>query len=1089
MVTSALKRPVTVVVITMSLLIFAVLSAINIPIDIFPKLNLPTIYVIESYGGMSPQQMEGFFATGLQNQFLYVDGVKNISSKSIQGLTIIKISFYESTNMAEASAQVALQVNRAQSFFPPGALPPQVIRYDASSLPVGELVLDSKSENLKDIYDLAATRIRPMFSTIPGLSAPPPFGSNARSIILSIDPNKLRSFNLTPDEVVEALAKFNVMSPSGDLRVGNMMYLTTMNSLITNAENFGNIPVLTKNGVPIYVKDIARVTDAADVTVDYALINGKRSVYIPIVKTASASTWSVVQALKAKIPEMQNLLPNDVKISYEFDQSVFVVNAVKSLMTEGGLGALLTGLMVLLFLRDWRSSLIVVITIPVSILIGVLLLSLFGQTINIMTLSGLALAIGILVDQATVTIENIHQHLEMGKSKRLAIYDACEEISFPLLLILLCILAVFAPSFMMNGVPKAMFLPLSMSIGLTMIVSYVLAQTLVPILSNWLIKAEQYQHYHHGKVHAHAGEDLDRREESQINMHRQQEVDHPEENDFFEKIKSRFINILNNLMPNRKLIISIYLIVVIGLAAVGFVVIGKDMMPKLNNGQFQIRLDEPEGTRLEVTEDKFKQVLDIINKTVNNHVKISSGYIGLVPSSFGSSNLYVFNTGTHEAVLQVNLDEDYKVNMDELKDALRKNIAHALPEMSISFQPIDMTEKIMSQGANTPIEVQVAGKDMAQIEGYANKVLAKLKQIPYLRDVQINQPLDYPVIAITLDRLKVSQLGLNVADISRSVTASTSSSRYTLKNLWLDQNNSYTYQVQTEVPEYVMNSMEELKEIPLVRGQSSPTLADVATFTLTKTPGEYDRTGPRRFITIGANIYKMDLGTATSDVQKAVKSIGAPPKGLIATIEGMSNLLTDTLTSLQNGLGFAILVIFLLLAANYQSFKLSLTVLVTIPAVILGSITALLLTGSTLNLQSYMGMIMSTGVSVANAILIVTNGESLRLEFKDATRAAITSASIRLRPILMTSFAMIAGMIPMASGMGEAGEQSAPLGRAVIGGLFASTLAALFILPLVFAWVQNKTTYDEPSLMPEENTLLPEQNINIENLNIINHEI
>jgi multidrug efflux pump subunit AcrB len=1082
MVTSALKRPVTVVVITMSLLIFAVLSAINIPIDIFPKLNLPTIYVIESYGGMSPQQMEGFFATRLQDQFLYVDGIKNISSKSIQGLTIVKLSFYETTNMAEASAQVALQVNRAQSFFPPGALPPQVIRFDASSLPVGQLVLDSKSESLKDIYDMAATRIRPMFATIPGLSAPPPFGSNARSIIFSIDPDKLRSFNLTPDEVVDALSKYNVMSPSGNLRLGNTMYLTTMNSLVNNSANFGNIPVITKNGVPIYIKDIARVTDAADVTVDYALINGKRSVYIPVVKTASASTWTVVQDLKKKLPEMQNLLPDDIKISYEFDQSVFVINAVKSLMTEGGLGALLTGLMVLLFLRDLRSSLIVVITIPVSILIGVLLLGLFGQTINIMTLSGLALAIGILVDQATVTIENIHQHLEMGKPKRLAIYDACEEISFPLLLILLCILAVFAPSFMMNGVPKAMFLPLSMAIGLTMIVSYVLAQTLVPIMSNWMIKAERYQHYHHDKIHAHAGEALDKAEEKQVNEHLREEQKHPGQNDFFEQVKMQFIRIITRLMPRKKLLVPLYLVVVILLAGAGFVIIGKDMMPKLNNGQFQIRLKEPEGTRLERTEDKFKQVLHIIDETVNHHVKITSGYIGLVPSSFGSSNLYVFNTGTHEAVLQVNLDEDYKVNMDELKDALRKNIAYALPEMTISFEPIDMTEKIMSQGASTPIEVQVAGKDMQQIQTYGSKVLAKLKQIPYLRDVQIDQPQKFPVIAITLDRLKVSQLGLNVKDISRSVTASTSSSRFTEKNLWLDEKNSYTYQVQAEIPEYVMNSMDELKEIPLVKGQSSPTLADVADFKVTTAPGEYDRTGPRRFITISANIYKKDLGTATSAVQKAVKSVGEPPKGLIATIEGMSSLLTDTLTSLQNGLMFAILVIFLLLAANYQSFKLSLTVLSTIPAVILGSLTALLLTGSTLNLQSYMGMIMSTGVSVANAILIVTNGESLRMEFRDSTRAAITSASIRLRPILMTSFAMIAGMIPMASGMGEAGEQSAPLGRAVIGGLFASTLAALFILPMVFAWVQNKTTYDDPSLMPEKST-------EIENLNTIHHEI
>ncbi len=1070
MVTSALKRPITAIVITASLLIFAVLSAINIPIDIFPKLNLPTIYVIESYGGMSAEQMEGFFATRMADQFLYVNGVQSISTKNIQGLCLLKITFYESTNMAEASAQVALQVNRVMSFFPPGALPPQVIRFDASSLPVGELVFDSPTRSLKDVYDLAATRIRPMFATIPGLSAPPPFGSNVRTITLSVDPDKLRSYDLTPDEVVAALSKFNFMSPSGNLRLGNDMLITTMNSLVRNADNFGTIPIKTVNGVPIFVKDVARVADAADITVDYALVNGKRSVYMPIVKTADASTWSVVQQLKAKLPEMQNLLPDDVHISYEFDQSVFVINAVKSLLTEGGLGALLTGLMVLLFLQDLRSSLIVVITIPVSILIGVLLLGLFGQTINIMTLSGLALAIGILVDQATVTIENIHQHLEMGKPKRLAIYDACEEISFPLLLILLCILAVFAPSFMMSGVPKAMFLPLSLSIGLTMIVSYVLAQTIVPILSNWLIKAEHYQHYHHGEKHAHAGEALNRPEEIQVNKHQQKEEDEPVKNDFFEKVKMRFISILKNLMPRKKLIVPIYLVAVIVLAGVCFVVIGKDMMPKLNNGQFQIRIKEPDGTRLERTEDKFREVLQIINKTVDNHVAITSGYVGIVPSSFGSSNLYIFNTGTQEAVIQVNLDEGYKMNMDELKDALRKNIAKEIPELRITFEPIDMTEKIMSQGASTPIEVQVAGKDMQQIETYANKVVDKLKQISYLRDVQIAEPLKFPVVEITLDRLKVAQLGLNIKDISNSVTASTSSSRFTEKNLWLDAKNQYTYQVQVQIPEYVMNTMDQLKEIPLIQGKSSPVLGDVATFKTTYSPGEYDRVGPRRYLSVSANIYKMDLGKATSDVQKAVNSIGTPPKGLIATLGGMSGLLIDTLSSLQNGLMFAVLVIFLLLAANYQSFKVALTVLSTIPAVILGSLVALLCTGATLNLQSYMGMIMSTGVSVANAILIVTNAEKLRLEYHDANKAAITSASIRLRPILMTSMAMIAGMIPMASGMGEAGEQSAPLGRAVIGGLFASTLAALFILPQVFAWVQGKTGFDSPDLMPENLT-------------------
>ncbi|WP_175635994.1 efflux RND transporter permease subunit [Pedobacter ghigonis] len=1068
MVTSALKKPITTVVITASLLLFAVLSALKIPIDIFPQLNSPTIYVIESYGGMSPQQMEGFFSTRLQDQFLYVNGVKNITAKNIQGLTMLKLSFYESTNMAEASAQVALQVNRAMKFFPPGALPPQVVRFDASSLPVGQLVLSAKSRSLKEIYDMAAPRIRPMFSSVAGLSAPPPFGANSRSITISVDPSKLRSYNLTPDEVVGALSKFNVMSPSGNLRLDNTMMVTSMNSLVKTVDEFNNIPIATKNGVSILVRDVARVADAADVTVDYALINGKRSVYIPVVKTADASTWSVVKSLKAKIPEMQSLLPDDVHISYEFDQSVAVINSVKSLITEGGLGALLTGLMVLLFLRDLRSSLIVVITIPVSILIGVLLLGMFGQTINIMTLSGLALAIGILVDQATVTIENIHQHLEMGKPKREAIYDACEEIAFPLLLILLCILAVFAPSFMMNGIPKAMFLPLSLSIGFTMIVSFIVAQTLVPILSNWMIKEERYQHYDHGKIHAHAGEALDEREAEQVEKHLENEKDEPEKNDFFERVKVRFMAIIQRWMPMKKGIVGIYLFAVIILAGLGFVFIGKDMMPKLNNGQFQIRIKAPDGTRLERTEEKFKQVLSIINQTVDNHVAVSSGYVGLIPSSYGTSNLYIFNTGTHEAVLQVNLDEDYKVNMDELKDALRKNIAYKLPDLRITFEPIDMTEKIMSQGAATPIEIRVAGKDMDQIESYSNKVLAKLKKIDYLRDIQIAQPLHIPVVSITLDRLKAAQFGLNVVDIARSVTASTSSSRFTEKNQWLDEKTAYTYQVQVQVPEYVMNTMDELKEIPLVKGQSSPVLGDIATFNTSYHPGEYDRSGPRRFLTVSANIYKKDLGTATADVEKALKSAGTPPKGLTAEVKGMSSLLTETLSSLQGGLAFAILVIFLLLAANYQSFKLSLTVLSTVPAVILGSLTALLLTGSTLNLQSYMGMIMSTGVSVANAILIVTNAEKLRLEYKDSTRAAVVSAGIRLRPILMTSFAMIAGMIPMASGLGESGEQTAPLGRAVIGGLFFSTLAALFILPQVFACVQKKSSLKEPNLMPRK---------------------
>jgi len=1066
MVKMALKKPITILVLFIGLLLFSVLAVRTIPIDIFPKLNSPTIYVIEQYGGMSAKQMEGFFATRMQDQFLYINGIKNIESKSIQGLSLIKLSFYEGTDMAEASAQVALQVSRTQAFFPPGALPPQVIRFDASSLPVGELVFSSKTRSLKEIFDLALTRVRPMFATVPGMSSAPPFGSNARTVVINVDPQKLRTVNMSPDEVVEAIAKNNAISPSGNIRIDSTMFVTSVNSLENKVQAFEDIPLRSNGTSTLFVRDVASVADAADVTVSYALVNGKRSVYIPVVKTADASTWDVVQTLKKKIPEMQSLLPDDVKITYAFDQSVFVMNSAKSLMTEGILGAILTGLMVLLFLRDWRSSLVVIVTIPVAILSAVFFLKLAGQTINIMTLSGLSLAIGILVDQATVTIENIHQHLEMGKTKRQAIYDACTEITLPLVLILLCILAVFAPAFVMSGVPKAMFLPLSLSIAFAMIVSFIAAQTLVPVISNWLLKAEMFQ-YHHSEDHAHAGLALNNAEVDEVNEHNLQDEKHGHENGFFQRLKMSLQTKLDSWMKRRQLIVSLYVLLVLAAAGGCYFIIGKDLLPKTNTGQLQLRIKQPDGTRLEVTERTTKDVLNIIDKTVGGHVDISSAFVGLVPSSFGTSNLYVFNAGTHEAVIQVNLDEDYKVKMDQLKEELRKEIANKYPQLRISFEPIELTEKIMAQGASTPIEVRVAGKNMKDIRAYADKIVGNLKSINYLRDVQIQQPLDFPSVNITVDRLKLAQMGLTIDNVTRSITDATSSSRFTNKNLWLDENSSYTYQTQVQVPEYMMNSMEQMQAIPLVKGQPRPVLSDVAIINNTKVPGEYDRSGPRRFVTISANIFNKDLGTATAAVQTAIDEAGKPPVGLVTEIKGMSSLLVETLGSLQSGLIAAIIVILLLLAANYQSFGLSVAVLSTVPAVLLGSMLLLLATGATLNLQSYMGIIMSTGVSVANAILIVTNAESLRLEYKDAFKAASVAASIRLRPILMTSLAMIAGMIPMASGLGESGDQSAPLGRAVIGGLIASTLAALLIVPLVYGWIQQKKTFESPSLLPE----------------------
>ncbi len=814
----------------------------SIPIDIFPKLNSPTIYVIEQYGGMSAQQMEGFFATRMQDQFLYVNGIRNIESKNIQGLSLIKLNFYENTDMAEASAQVALQVNRTMAFFPPGALPPQVVRFDASSLPVGELVFSSKTRSLKEIFDLAITRVRPLFATVPGLSAPPPFGSNARSVIINVKPEQLLMYNLSADEVVQAIAKNNAITPSGNLRINNIMYVTSINSLESKVQHFEDIPVKSNGSTSIYVKDIASVVDGADITVDYALVNGKRSVYIPVVKTADASTWEVVQTLRQRIPEMKSLLPDDVDISYEFDQSVFVINSAKSLMTEGILGAILTGLMVLLFLRDWRSSLVVIVTIPVAVLGSVFFLQLAGQTINIMTLSGLALAIGILVDQATVTIENIHQHLEMGKTKKQAVLDACSEISFPLLLILMCILAVFAPAFVMSGVPRAMFLPLSLSIAFAMIVSFVAAQTLVPIVAVWILKAEMFQS-HHMESLAPAGRVPEEGEHSGIEEHNEENIAHGKGNNYFQRIRNGLSSRLEKWMPRRKLIVMVYLAFAFGLAAACYLVIGKDLLPKSNIGQLQLRIREPDGTRLEVTERATQAILSIIDSTVHDHVAISSAYVGLVPSSFGSSNLYIFNSGTHESVIQIDLDEKYAVKMEELKEELRKAILQHYPGIKISFEPIELTEKIMAQGASTPIEVRVAGKNMDDIKTYSEKLVEKLKGVPFLRDVQIAQPLNFPTINIVVDRNKLAMMGLSINNVSKSITDVTSSSRFTDKNLWLDNNTSYTYQTQVEVPEYVMNSVQQLASVPLVKGQMRPVLSDVAALHTDTLPGEFDAAG------------------------------------------------------------------------------------------------------------------------------------------------------------------------------------------------------------------------------------------------------
>jgi multidrug efflux pump subunit AcrB len=1073
----ALRKPITILVLVAGLFFFGVNAVRNIKVDIFPNLNLPVMYISHPFGGYTPSQMEAFFGKQYVNLLLYVSGVKSIETRNIQGLTLMKLTFYEGTNMAQATAEVSAFCNRAQAIFPPGSQPPFILRFDASTLPVGQLVFSSPIRSNNELLDLANQYVRSAFTSIPGLVSPAPFGGNVRTIVIKVDPALLRAHNLTPDQVVNAIRINNQTSPSGNVRIGDYNYITPANTTIKTLKDFENIP-LFKGGVEnLYLRDIATVEDAADITSGYALVNGKRSVYLPITKSADASTWEVVQSLKKALPRFQSQLPEDVKLSYEFDQSVYVINAVKSLMSEGAIGAVLTGLMVLLFLGDTRGALIVILTIPASIISGVLFLYLFNQTINIMTLSGLSLAIGILVDESTVTIENIHQHLAMSKPKALAIWDACKEIAFPKLLILFCVLAVFAPAFTMKGIPGALFFPLALAISFSMITSYLLAQTFVPIMANWLMKG----HYKMFGKQKRSGENVsDEDEFNAANLSPASEEDTWDQKKIlltrtgedatrFEKFRSRFIRFIERIFPYRKPITIAYIILTVAGAVLLLNNIGRDVLPKVNSGQFQVRLRAPDGTRIERTEAITLKTLNVLYELVGKqNIAVTSAYVGQHPGQFSTSPIYLFMSGPQEAVLQVQLAEGYKTNMDDLKERMRQKMQQVLPGIKLSFEPIELTDKILSQGSPTPIEVRISGRNKQLNEAYADKVIDKLKQINYLRDVQLGQPVKYPAIDINIDRTRAAQVGVDVSDISRSLTASTSSSRYTDKNVWVDEKSNVSYSVQVEVPENKMTSINSIGEVPVLGNAQRPVLSDVATIQQDTTYGENDNIGALPMLTVTANFYKKDLGNATRDVQAAIASLGELPRGLTIETKGLSEVLTDTLSSLQSGLFVAIAVIFLMLTANFQSFKVSLVILATIPAVVLGSLLMLILTGSTLNLQSYMGIIMSVGVSIANSVLLITNAEHLRRHNGDAIESAKEAAALRMRPILMTTVAMVAGMVPMAAGIGEGGDQASPLGRAVIGGLIASTFAALFILPFVFAWVQGKASTQSVSLDPED---------------------
>lgn len=1056
----AMKRPITIVAAVMSLVLISVMAITSMKRDIFPDLKIPAIYIIQGYGGMTPEQMEGYITSTYELYFLYVPGIEHIESRSIQNVAVIKVFFQPDTDMASAMAAVVAMANRATSLMPHGTYNPFVLRFDAGSLPVGQLVLSSDTKAVKDLEDLAYTRIRPMLATVPGAEAPPPFGGNIRTIVVNVDADKLRRYNISGDEVIKALTTGNKVLPSGNVRTGDYLRIAPVNSDLPDIHQLDYMPIRTGHGPQIFVKDIGTVEDSSDIISGYALFQGRRTVYIPAVKRADASTVSVVDALNAALPRMQSVLPNDVKISYEFDQSKYVREAINDVFHEGVLGTILPGLMILLFLRDLRSTLIVVTTIPLSLLAAIVGLWLCGQTFNIQTLSGLALSIGILVDEATVCIENMHSHLAAGAKKARAVFDACVETMVPRLLAMLSVVAVFIPSFFMTGITRELFIPLSLAVGFAMIASTTFASTIVPIMAVWILKDEH-------KVE--------------------------EKKDFIDYLKDGLGHLLSVLLPLRAVIIPVYLAVA-GIAVFTlYQNIGKELFPPSGSTQFRMRISAPTGMRIEALEKRVLKTLDEIKAEAGEaNVEKSLGYAGQQPPMFPISSAFLWTSGPHQAVIDVQLKEDFKVPMEVFKDKLRKRLKAAIPDTQFSFEPGDIVSQIMNLGSPTPITVQVTGHNLVNDKLFAAKVLKEMSKISNLRDLQWGQPLDYPSLHIDIDRELAGQLGVTAEDVGMSLQPAFFSSRFVNLSLWRDKDSGFSYQVQVQVPQDQISSKEDIDTFPAMnslrkeemankdfevdpmvdreypenktRRPQHPLIGDVAKVAYGTTTGEFDRYNMMRMVSLTANMAGDDLGRVGEEVKEAVQRAGKKPNGVFCDVMGQVPLLEDTFFHLLSGLVLAVVVIALMLLAYFQAPRVVLIVMSTTPAILTGVLTMLTITGTTLNVQSFMGAIMSTGVGIANAILMVVFAESNRMAGKSAIDAAIHGAQQRMRPILMTSIAMVAGMIPMAISNG----QSAPLGRAVIGGLSMSTLSVLTLLPLVFTMVQANAPRGSSSIHPED---------------------
>ncbi|MDB5241518.1 MAG: transporter [Spirosoma sp.] len=1050
----ALEKKYTIAVMALLIIIMGGLSISQMPTDIFPRINIPVVTVLWGYNGLSTNEMEkmitNFSETSIINN---VGDIQRVESQTYNGTAAIKLFFQPTVKIEEAIAQVTAISQTILIRMPPGTQPPLIVRYNATDVPVLQLGLSSDSLTEPQITDYAQTRVRPQISTVPGSRLSQAFGGKTRQIAVDLEPDQLVAYNVTPEEVVTAVSAQNLTLPTGSLRVADREYNVRLNSKPDVISTLNDIPIKVIGGTTVHMRDVANVHDGAAVQANIVKQDGSKGVLMSIVKTGNASTTQIVDKIRNQIlPTVRAAAPSNLRIQALFDQSIFVRASIKGVLVEGLIAGLLTAAMILLFLGSWRSTFIVAVSIPLSILSSLIALYLLGETLNIQTLGGLALAIGILVDDATVTIENIHRNEELGLPLRQAILEGAQQIATPTLVSTLTICIVFTSVLFLEGPARFLFGPLAEAVVFAMLASYVLSRTLVPALADLMLKGES------------AHQPLDDLTSKKPNAFARV---YNRFNRGFDRFQDRYMGALIWVLTNRRTVLAVF-VAVVAFTVVLLPFVGRDFFPRVDAGQIKLHLRAPAGTRLEATEQVTAQTAEIVRSV------IPEDEIGSIISNIGlTSERYNFiftdnsSLGAADAELLISLSDERSRPTDDYIRELRARLREEMPDVTYFFLPADIVSQILNFGLTSAIDVQVSGFDRANNLTVARELRDKIAQIPGAVDVHLHQVLDAPELFLDVDRERAAQFGLTEQRVATNMNISLSGTGQTRPNFWPDPVTGFPYLIAVQTPPYKLDSYDKLLRTPVVPGQVTPQLlSNVTTVKRSTAPVIINRVNTQPAYDVYASVEKTDLGS----VAKGLESLAAEYKtrlkpGNIISIRGQVESMESAFSRLGLGIVFAALLVYLLMVVNFQSFRYPFIIITALPGALCGMVWMLYLTGTTFSIPSLMGAIMSVGVATANSILLISFAKDhLPAVGGNAFEAAMEAGRTRLRPILMTAIAMIIGMLPMSLGIGEGGEQNAPLGRAVIGGLLLATCTTLLFVPVVFSYLARKT---KPATKPE----------------------